>query len=106
MNGKDSKIYSIEEIKKKSNHIFEKNDFVSKVYLFGSYARNEATDDSDLDFMVVMSPVVGFKFGALSHHLENEFNKDCDVITDYESKHMIPNGHDFDKEKVLIYERK
>ena len=30
---------------------------VKKAYLFGSYARNEATNDSDLDILVELEPV-------------------------------------------------
>lgn len=36
----NNKIYTREEIKKKSNDIFAKKSFIDKVYLFGSYAKN------------------------------------------------------------------
>ncbi len=46
-------VYTIEELKSLIKPIAEKNN-VSKFYLFGSYARNEADDDSDVDLAVEM----------------------------------------------------
>jgi predicted nucleotidyltransferase len=43
-----------------------------RIYLFGSEARNEATPDSDLDFLVVLpddTPEQVFKSGAIYTHL-------------------------------------
>lgn len=48
-------IYTIDQISEKSKHIFDKLDFIKEVYLFGSYARGEATENSDMDFMVVLN---------------------------------------------------
>lgn len=51
------------------------------IYLFGSYARNEATSDSDLDFLVFG----GDKFKltmifALAEELRSILKKDVDVF--------------------------
>ena len=43
--------YTIKEIKEKTVPIAEKHG-ISRMYLFGSYARGEATDDSDVDIFV------------------------------------------------------
>lgn len=45
-------VYSIEEIKEKTKNIFEKYR-VKRAYIFGSYARDEATKESDIDIMIV-----------------------------------------------------
>ncbi len=45
------KIYSIKEIKDIVSPIAKKYG-VERVYLFGSYARGEATDKSDLDLRI------------------------------------------------------
>lgn len=37
-------IYTIEQIKNKSKEVFDNQDFVKEAYLFGSYARGEATE--------------------------------------------------------------
>ena len=45
------KIYTIEEIREKVKPIAEKYG-IEKVWLFGSYARGEATEDRDGDLMI------------------------------------------------------
>ena len=44
-------VYSIAEIQNKVLPIIQKYH-IPAMYLFGSYARGEATDNSDLDFLV------------------------------------------------------
>ena len=46
-----SKVYSIKEIELKIKDIMD-NYGIEKAYLFGSYARGEATIDSDIDIMI------------------------------------------------------
>ena len=48
----ENKIYTFEEIKTITKPIFEKYN-IKKAYLFGSYAREEAKLDSDIDIMIV-----------------------------------------------------
>lgn len=45
------KIYTIDEIKAVVKPIAEKYD-LEKVYLFGSYARGEANEESDIDILI------------------------------------------------------
>lgn len=35
---------------------------IDKIYLFGSYARGEATEESDIDFYVEFSKPLGLKY--------------------------------------------
>ena len=54
---------------------------ISEVYIFGSYARNEATAESDIDFLMVGGN--GFKSTsvfAFSEELHIAFNKNIDVF--------------------------
>ena len=44
------KIYTIDEIREKVKPIAEKYG-IEKVWLFGSYARGEATEESDVDLL-------------------------------------------------------
>ncbi|OQO71648.1 nucleotidyltransferase [Enterococcus villorum] len=44
-------LFSVEEIKKRVAPVAEKYQ-IPIVYIFGSYARNEATNESDIDFLV------------------------------------------------------
>ena len=54
---------------------------VERVYLFGSYARGEATAESDLDFRIAKGKVKGFAFGGLINALLDAFGKNVDVVT-------------------------
>ena len=42
-------IYSIDEIKNMAKPVFKKNGNIKAAYLFGSYAKGQATDSSDVD---------------------------------------------------------
>lgn len=44
-------VYTIQEIRSKVLPILEKYR-IPAMYLFGSYARGDATEDSDLDFLI------------------------------------------------------
>ena len=67
------KLYTLEEIREKVKPIAAAYG-VERVYLFGSYARGEATAESDLDFRIDKGKVKGFAFGGLINAL-------LDVVT-------------------------
>jgi predicted nucleotidyltransferase len=78
---------------------------VKKAYLFGSYARNEAKIDSDIDILVELDyeQPFGMKFFEFQSELENLLNMKVDLVTsDGLSKYVKPF---IDKDKILIYER-
>lgn len=81
-----------------------KNQPVLKAYLFGSYARGEQDDVSDLDLLVELEEHVGlYKFVAIQLGLENLLGKKVDLIS---STGLSPKLRPYiDKEKKLIYER-
>ena len=59
------KIYTIDEIKAIASPIAESHG-VAALYLFGSYARGEATSDSDLDFRIEKGRIrTIFQLGSL-----------------------------------------
>ncbi len=74
-------IYTIEEIEKKVKEVAERYN-VNKVCIFGSYARGEATEDSDIDFIVDPENLVGFKFFGFYEDLRESFNKEIDLVTE------------------------
>ena len=54
------------------------------VFLFGSYARGTATEDSDIDLMIDTTGTdldTLFKLGAVYEELSNAFCKEIDLIT-------------------------
>lgn len=59
--------------------------------LFGSYARNEQTDTSDIDVLVEFSEPVGFEFIDLIEELERLFNRKIDLVSKKGIKsHYLP----------------
>lgn len=98
-----SMILSRRFIKKVSSEIFANCPEVECAYLFGSYARNEATSESDVDFLIVAPKLEGFSFSGLHHDLRKAFNKDVDLInftTLAKSERML---RDILKQGVKIY---
>ena len=78
---------------------------VKKAYLFGSYARNEADKNSDLDILVELdhSRPIGMKFFGYQVELEDLLKLKIDLLSaEGLSKYLKPF---VDKDKVLIYER-
>jgi predicted nucleotidyltransferase len=78
---------------------------VKKAYLFGSYARNEANAESDIDLLVELdhSKPIGLSFIQMILDLEAMLHTKVHLVTeDGLSKHVKPY---VDKDKQLIYER-
>ena len=95
---KDNKIYTIEEIKsilKEHNEFFENNYSVKNFLLFGSYAKNQQTSDSDIDLLVnFKQPIDFFEFIDLQDYIEGLFNKKIDLGT-------VGSLKEFVKDKIL-----
>jgi len=78
---------------------------VLKAYLFGSYSRNEADYQSDIDILVDLdySQRIGLQFIQMKIDLEKLLNTKVDLVSsDGLSQFIKPK---VDKEKQLIYER-
>lgn len=76
-------ILSVEELKRRIAPVAEKYGLCS-VYLFGSYARGEATETSDVDILIdrAGSRIRGmFDMGGLYDELRVGIGKDIDLIT-------------------------
>ena len=76
-------VYSIEEMKQLVTPIAEKYG-LRAVYLFGSYARGEATDASDVDILIdrTGSKIKGmFDMGGLYNDLQERLGKKVDLVT-------------------------
>jgi hypothetical protein len=56
---------------------------VEKIGYFGSFARGDYNENSDVDILVAFSGSVGWKFFDLKEYLEKIFNKRVDLVTEY-----------------------
>ena len=96
------KVYTIEEIKTIVAPI-AKVYGVHRIFLFGSYARGEATPSSDLDFRVDKGSLRGlFALGGLYSDLEDGFGKELDLLTTGSLEPQFLNQ--IMGEEILIYE--
>jgi len=74
---------------------------VQKVEVFGSYARGEATAESDLDLLLTMERPVGWEFFDYSRDLEAKLGVKADVgtvVSDYMMRYIK-------KDLTILYER-
>ena len=100
-----SKLYTIEEIKELAIPIAKEHG-VPKLALFGSFARGDATVDSDIDFLIdrgTSEKMRGWNFFGFALALEEVFEKKVDVLTykciddSYIKKYAL-------KEEIVLYE--
>ena len=78
---------------------------VLKAYLFGSYVRGEATENSDIDLLVELdySQTIGLQFIQMQLDLEALLGKKVDLVsTKGISKYIEPIVN---QEKQLVYAR-
>lgn len=74
--------YSVEEIRRRVKPVAERYRLAA-VYLFGSYARGEATAESDVDLLVDLtgSDVHGLRFVSLYQDLVDALEAEIDLVT-------------------------
>jgi len=82
--------------------------YVRRISVFGSYARGEATGESDIDLLVELKPpearpVLGlFEFIRLEKELEQKLGREVDLITEEGlNPRRRPN---IEKDRVVLYE--
>ncbi len=94
-------IYTLDEIKEKTIPIAIKYG-VSSMSLFGSYARGEATDESDVDLLINKGEIKGLiDLVDFIHDLEQSLKCNVDVVTT--SSHNKKFLEKICKDEVLIY---
>lgn len=55
---------------------------VKQIALFGSFARDEASESSDIDLIVSLSKPLGFAFIELAYYLEEKIGRKVDLVTE------------------------
>lgn len=100
-------IYTLEEIRNRTLPIIQKYR-IPAMYIFGSYARGQATEDSDLDFLVDTTGTdltSLLRLGALYCDLENAFEKRVDLITVRSIMQNTDMASDIDFRNAVLRER-
>ncbi|MFM1961779.1 MAG: hypothetical protein RLZZ172_624 [Bacteroidota bacterium] len=92
-----------EEIKTITDYF--RNMPVLRAFLFGSFSREDALADSDVDILVELdySKHIGLGFVKMKLDLEEKLHKKIDLVSSNSiSKHILPF---INNDKKLIYER-
>ena len=94
-------IYTVDEIRKIVSPIAQKYG-VAALYLFGSYARGEATVESDIDFLMDGGEIRSlYQLSAFRLDLEDALGKRVDLLTLGHNDQVCI--HKIRKDEVKIY---
>ena len=93
---------TIQQIKDTVTDYF-KDKPVKEVYLFGSYARGEAREDSDIDLGIVMTDVRMslWKYAGMALGLEERLKNKIDLVEINLMHSWVKRN--FEKEKIVLY---
>ena len=100
----DRGLLSVEIIKDKLTKLFDEEykDQIEFCYLFGSYAKGCAREDSDVD-LYVSSSLTGLKFVGLMEKIRQTLHKKVDVIRSSELNNNITLINEIMKGGIKIY---
>ncbi len=74
---------------------------VHSVALFGSVARGDVTDKSDIDIMVNVDPTIGMRFVTLASELESSLGSKVDLVS---SRAVKPKALELISEDAIYVE--
>ncbi|MBQ7515085.1 MAG: nucleotidyltransferase domain-containing protein [Schwartzia sp.] len=77
---------------------------IDRLYLFGSYARNEARENSDIDLRIDRGPLTGFAYGGFYGDIQDALGVPTDILT----TEQLPKSFldKIQKEEILLYEKR
>ena len=100
-----NKIYTIKDIKKLLKEVLNDTD-VEKAVLFGSYAKNVPTKNSDIDILIDSNgKIKGLKFFAIIDMIREKFDKEVDVKEKAEINKNSQIEKEIEKTGVVVYEK-
>ncbi|MBY0565363.1 MAG: nucleotidyltransferase family protein [Hyphomonadaceae bacterium] len=70
-----------------------KDQGIGRVRLFGSYARDEATSQSDVDLLVELARPLGLDFFKVEHELSEKLGAPVEMTTDAALHNRIVRRH-------------
>ena len=77
---------------------------LERVFLFGSYARGEATEESDVDLRIDRGTMRGLQFGGLYEDIKESLARPVDILTTEQMGDRFLSH--VRKEEILLYDRK
>ena len=80
---------AIENKLKELKPILYQKYFVEKIGYFGSYARSEQNQNSDIDILVSLKKPLGWEFFDLQEFLENELKIKVDLVSEKALKEQL-----------------
>lgn len=99
----DKGVYSLDKLKAKIVSILsEYGSDISFCYLFGSYAKNYATESSDVD-LCINTTLTGFAFVGLIEKLREALKKDIDLIRIGDLKNNLELITEIMKDGIKIF---
>lgn len=72
-------------------YLFQKY-FVNKIGYFGSFSRDEQTENSDIDILVSFNKPLGWEFFDLQELLEKELNRKVDLVSENALKRQLKDS--------------
>ncbi|MBO4668257.1 MAG: nucleotidyltransferase domain-containing protein [Bacilli bacterium] len=96
-------ILSIDDIKKIVNQVLSQHE-VEYCYLFGSYARGEAEEKSDVD-LIVATDITGMDFFGLCEYLREALHKKVDLLNLAQLNNNQQLLYEVLKDGIKIYQK-
>ena len=97
-------ILSIDDIKRIVSQVLSQHE-VEYCYLFGSYARGEAEEKSDVD-LIVATEITGMAFFGLCEYLREALHKKVDLLNLAQLNNNTQLLYEVLKDGVKIYEKR
>jgi predicted nucleotidyltransferase len=99
----EHQVYTIRQIADKLSALFA-SESVKRAVLFGSYAKGEAKNKSDID-LVVESELKGLAFIGLAGRIRDALDRDVDVLDVTHIEKDSTLALEVEKSGVVIYEK-
>jgi len=100
-----TRIYTLEDIKEMLREVLMHTE-VEKAILFGSYAKNKPTEQSDIDILIDSNgKIKGLKYFAIIDMIKQKFNKEVDIIDKTEIDKNSKIEKEIERTGIVIYEK-
>ncbi len=100
-----TRIYTLEDIKKMLKEVLM-NTEVEKAILFGSYAKNKPTEQSDIDILIdSKGKVRGLRYFAIIDMIKQKFDKEVDIIETTEIDKNSKIEKEIERTGIIVYEK-